>query len=193
MRIIFVEGCDGVGKSSLVKQLTDALAFDFISGYNGSCRHKFNYPKSMYDYVAAHCQVLEARRTGIYQHYGQSYRLVCDRSHISHLAYADFREDKRPVNDLFIAIHHEYCKLFSSVVVVHVDGEIDVVADRVAARGDALVSKRDIAGLMQTYRELFTFSDSVFHIANETASSKAKLIRVDNTEFNALPEILKAL
>ena len=140
--LIILEGCDGVGKSHVARQLADALSTD------GSVEVLHKGPMAA-DAITEYEHPLESYVPGAGRH------IICDRWAVGELIYGPLlrgssrmKEHERRHIDKFLAAR--------GAVIVHMTAPKDLILRRLGERGDDLIDASQVAEITDAYFRVAT-------------------------------------
>lgn len=135
--LIIIEGPDGAGKTTLAKQLEEHLAFGVLLHRGPPERHPlYEYETSLYFY--------ERYRPGKDAH------VVCDRWHLGEVVYPQALSRKSLLNPASLW-HIEMFLESRGAFLVHLTDETALLQDRIARRGDNLITPDQVGELRVAY------------------------------------------
>lgn len=143
--LIVVEGCDGVGKSSLVKQLVERIDGDLTVRHLGPPkRHPLEETVlSLNDYLP-----------------GTGMHAVCDRFHLGELIYGPIYRGESQLGPIDGPGHRWVDGWIRSVggYLVLVNADLETVTARIGVRGDDFVQTEHLDRILTEYRKTFFHS-----------------------------------
>lgn len=149
--LIIVEGCDGAGKTHLIKRIKRRLAPS--NTYSDSdaltvlhCGPPTGDPLD--EYVAP---LLD------YVYYREPQRIICDRWHWGEMIYPTVFNRSSKMD----AARWRYIELFlmsRGAVVVWVDTDMNTIVDTINKRGDAMITTKDAGYIIDRYHEVSQMS-----------------------------------
>lgn len=148
--LIIIEGTDGAGKSTLVRELITMIETLF-TGDTVQVMHAGppkNHPLKEYE------EPLFTYRPN------QRHHIICDRWHIGEWIYPSIL-NRRTYADHATWRHIDMFLASRGAVIVHVDPSNDIITSRLTARGDDVVTVDQAIHAAQMYRKLLWMSDAI--------------------------------
>lgn len=138
MALILVEGCDGVGKTTLIEQLRERLGSATRVLHRGPPEEHplIEYEVDLLDYVPGEDHIL------------------CDRWHWGELVYAPLYRDGSVLGG-WSGAGRRHVELFlksRGAVMVHLYAEEDLVRRRLEARGEDYLQDKDVARVLRAFQ-----------------------------------------
>lgn len=191
--LITLEGCDGVGKSTLAEALAD------LARAHGLHVRMLHRGKPVHD------DPFDEYEQGLLDYQPANHELViCDRWHWGETIYGPKYRGKSMLTRAGLR-HIDLFLRARGAVQVLLDMPESVVATRLLERGDPLVAATEVSGIMQQYRELVTrvgrhvvtidptdrhAAESLFAMAVLAAEEACDLPRTDTYVGPCLPDLL---
>lgn len=155
--LIALEGCDGVGKSTLAQDIVDQIKRD----HPDDEVHLIHAGPLKTDPYTAYLEPLKDYRPDSGVHY------VLDRWHIGELVYGPLYREKSAINPATY-VWLELWFASRGMTLVHVNQDLDVIRDRLETRGEDFLQPEHVA---QVWRDFQTFT--------RNALTYAKTVRPD--------------
>ena len=141
--LIIIEGCDGVGKTTLAEALADKITElgepTEVLHYGPPVRHPLDeYEEDLVGYAP-----------------GNGLSIITDRYHLGELVYAPLYRKGSPLGG-YSGVGRAHVELFLAArgaVVVHVDGNERDVRSRLVERGEDYLDLKDISTVLQDFRK----------------------------------------
>lgn len=155
--IFIIEGCDGVGKSTLINEIHKNTGFKVIQGSS--------------------FEIAELGIDGMYNYMMDLYKskevILMDRSFISNLVYAPLFE-KTSLN--YTQVINIINRLKSKCFIIHLDDSSSKIKDRLENRGDEKINTDDIDNILVNY-------EKVMSIIKKEISTFEFNVSEDKTEY----------
>lgn len=159
---IIIEGCDAVGKTALVNEISEYSGLRKVQGSS------FNIAQMGNEYLFKHMNEILDKS------------LIIDRLHYSNRVYSQiFTPNLSLTNEQYENIDRKIKDTNTTVVYVH--SSIEVIKKRLSIRGDDYVDPDDIELIMEKYAETLGGKEDIIvlnsdNISNEWIEEKAKYI-----------------